>query len=70
MLNTRILTNHIFGNNDSVYVCDVVQIDKNIYTVKSDKKFHCVFNKNKTIWSTNKKITKIGTIKEFPEYFY
>jgi hypothetical protein len=69
MLNTRIPTNHIFENNDTIFVYDVVKIDKNIYKVECDKKFHCVSNKNETIWSTNKKVKKMGTIAEYPEYF-
>lgn len=69
MNNKKIDTKHFYPNGDVIQVCDVVEIDGNIYTVRSDEKFHCTDYKNQTIWSTNKAIKKIGTIEEFPEYF-
>jgi len=68
-INKKLLTKHHYHNNEVICVCDVVKIDQHIYTVKSDQKFHPINNKNQTIWSTSKKIYKIGTIEEYPEYF-
>lgn len=69
MCKKKINTKHFYQNGDVVQVCDVVEIDGYIYTVRSDGKFHCINNSKKPIWSTSKLIKKLGTIEEFPEYF-
>lgn len=69
MNDKTIPTKHKYQNGDIIQVCDVVEIDGNIYTVRSDEKFHYINKSKPTIWSTNKPIKKLGTIEEFPEYF-
>lgn len=68
----KIPTKHIDTKNCTIYVCDVVKIENEIYIVKCDGNLHPFNPKNndgKPIWSTSKSIEKIGTIEEYPEYF-
>ncbi len=72
MTKNKIPTKHLDINNCTIYVCDVVKFDNEIFVVKFDGLFYPInpnFNNGEPAWSTSKPIEKLGTIEEYPEYF-